>query len=293
LTASRHSRRLSSAALFLTLIVVLAGCSQLALFNAVVPRDAGVEVEARDVVYAGHERGKLDIYRPTNDADSPLPVLFFVYGGSWNSGSKDNYAFVGRAFAARGYVTVIADYRLVPQVRYPIFVEDAAAALAWTYRNIADHGGDPTRLFVAGHSAGAYNAAMLALQPRFLEGEGLERSIIDGFAGLSGPYDFLPLDMEASRAAFAGIADLEATQPVRLDPTGAPPAFLATGDEDDLVNPRNTRALAAHLRSAGRPVETRVYPGLDHAGTLLALSRPFRGTAPVVQDIDAFFRKLD
>ncbi len=293
MTASRHSRPLSTAALLLTLIVVLAGCSRLALFNAVVPRDAGVEVRARNVVYAEGARGRLDIYGPDAGADRPLPVLLFIYGGSWNSGSKDNYAFVGRAFAARGYVTVIADYRLVPRVRYPAFVEDSAAALAWTYRNIADYGGDPTRLFVVGHSAGAYNGAMLALEPRFLADEGLDPAIIDGFAGLSGPYDFLPLDTDASRAAFAGVDDLEATQPVLLDASGSPPTFVATGSEDDLVNPSNTRALAAHLRDGGGMVEERVYPGLDHAGTLLAISRPLRGSAPVIEDIDMFFRGLN
>lgn len=293
LIPSCHRLCLGRAALFLAVIVSLAGCSRLAVFNAVIAHDPGVEVVARDVVYAETARGKLDIYRPNVGVAAASPVLFFIYGGSWNSGSKESYAFVGKAFAARGYVTVIADYRLVPQVRYPSFVEDSAAALAWTYRNIADYGGDPGRLFVVGHSAGAYSGAMLALEGRFLEAENLDRSIIAGFAGLSGPYDFLPLDTDASRAAFAGVDDLAATQPVLLDPTGSPPVFLGVGSEDELVDPRNTRALAAHLQSAGIPVETRVYPGLDHAGPLLALSRPFRETAPVIADVDAFFRGLD
>jgi acetyl esterase/lipase len=146
-------------------------------------------------------------------------------------------------------------------------------------------------LFVAGHSAGAYNAVMLALAPEILAGVGLGPSDITAVAGLSGPYDFLPLDARSTRAAFGEADDLEATQPINRPVAGAPPMLLVTGDADTLVEPRNTMALSRHLRSGGRRVETIVYPGVDHAGTLLAISRPMRDRAPVIADIDRFFKR--
>lgn len=267
---------------------LLSGCSSLDVFSALVPYDPGVEQVATSVAYGPDRRQTLDIYRPRG-ASGALPVVFFIYGGSWNSGTKEDYAFVGHAFAAKGYVTVIADYRLVPNVRYPAFVEDDARALAWTYRNIARYGGDPSRLFVAAHSAGAYNALMLAADPRFLEDQGLSTHIIRAVAGLSGPYDFLPLDVDATREAFKGVHDLEDTQPINHVHKGMPPVFLAYGTADKLVKPANTTTLAKDLAAAGVPHEVRAYEGVGHAGTLVALSRPFRSRTPVLKDILAFF----
>lgn len=277
---------------FIVLVTLSAsGCSALAVFNAVAPRDSGSVQVAEGVAYRQGPRGMLDIYAP-RVGDGSLPVVFFIYGGSWNSGSREDYAFAGRAVAARGYVTVVADYRLVPDVRYPTFLRDNADALAWTHGNIARYGGDPERLFVVGHSAGAYNAVMLALDPALLADAGAERGMIDGVAALSGPYDFLPLDDETTIAAFASAGDPAATQPIELPAAGAPPMLLLHGATDTLVMPRNTRALADHLAEAGVPVETHIYPDVDHADTLLALSRTFRDTAPILEEIDAFFSDL-
>ena len=274
------------------LFLALAGCSPLGAFNAVVPKDA-VEGEAvRDVRYGEGPRRLLDIYGAAG-TEAEKPVIFFVYGGSWSSGSKENYSFAGRALASRGYVTVIADYRLVPEVRYPGFVEDTAAALAWVEQNIGRYGGDGDRLFVVGHSAGAYNAVMLAMAPRFLAAEGSSAGIIDGVAALSGPYDFLPLDAESTIAAFGEVEDLEATQPVNLPVAGVPPMLLIHGADDTLVYPRNSRALARHIEEGGGRAELVVYDGLDHADTLLTLSRFFRDDAPILKRIDAFFESLD
>lgn len=269
------------------------GCSQLGVYNVLVPHDGGVRLDARDVAYGPDGRQRLDIYVPADSAE-PADVVVFVYGGSWNSGSKAEYSFAARAFASRGYVTVLFDYRLVPEHRYPVFVEDGAKALAWVNANIADHGGNPDRLFLAGHSAGAYTALMLALAPEFLAAEGLTPAALSGVAGLSGPYDFLPLDTDATREAFALETDLPATQPVNRvrAASGTPPVFLATGTADDVVLPRHTRTLAARLEEAGETVETKYYAEVTHAGTLLAISRPFRGKAPVIDDIVAFFKRF-
>jgi len=268
------------------------GCSKLAVFDTFVPYDASAKQAATDISYGPDARNRLDIYQPSNGTGAK-PVLFFVYGGSWNSGNKDDYGFVGHAFAAAGYVTVIADYRLVPEVRFPDFVADGAKALAWINNNIADHGGDPERVFLAGHSAGAYNVMMLALDRTYLRAEGLPADLVKGAAGLSGPYDFLPLAVASTKAAFGQADDLEQTQPVTHVTSRAPPIFIATGDADRLVRPKNTRALASRLRAVGARHQIQIYPGVDHAGTLLALSRPLRTDTPVLSDIVEFFRRLE
>lgn len=286
-------RRLAALAKSLPLVVMAAsGCTQLGAFNAVIPHDAARRV-ASDVAYGSHPRQRLDVYAP-GPGDEKRGVIVFIYGGSWNSGRRQDYAFAAKAFASRGFVTVVPDYRLVPEFRYPVFVEDAAKAVAWAHENAPRYGGNPERLFLVGHSAGAYSAMMVALAPEFLAAEGLSTTTIAGVAGLSGPYDFLPLDVGATREAFKGIEDLESSQPVnRVRPgSGEPAVFLATGDADTLVKPRNTKALAAALEEAGRDVETYIYPGVDHAGTLLAISRPLRGRAPALDQIVGFFRGL-
>ncbi len=267
---------------------VLAACSPLSAFNALGPRDAAAR-PAEDIAYGPDSRQKLDVYAPQR-AGRPAPIMVFVYGGSWNSGRRQDYGFVGRALAARGFVTVIPDYRLVPEVRYPAFLEDGAAAIRWARDHGAHYGGDPSRIVLAGHSAGAYIAVMLALDDAFIKAAGVDPQTIKAVAGLSGPYDFLPLDVDSTRAAFGAWPNLPDTQPINHVSGDSPPAFLAHGGKDSLVYPRNTIALGARLRAAGVPVEVKIYPNLDHPGTLLALSRLFRGKAPVLDDMTAFLK---
>ena len=267
--------------------LLAAACSPLTAFNALVPKDGGVVRVAQGIAYASDPHQRLDVYAPGRRGAEPLPVIVFFYGGSWSSGARGGYAFVGRALAARGFVAVIPDYRLVPQVRFPAFVEDGAAAVRWVRAHIAEQGGDPQRIVLAGHSAGAYNAAMLALDPRFL---GADRAAVRGFAGLAGPYDFSLDDGPITRAAFAGAPDPRATQPLGFAGAGSPPALLASGAEDETVLPRNSAALAAKLTAAGVPVTLRNYPRLGHVGIVTAIARPFRGKAPVLDDLVAFAR---
>jgi acetyl esterase/lipase len=269
---------------------LLGGCSTVAVFDAVVPKDEGSVLAAGGIAYGPDRADKLDIYVP-RPAPAAAPVIVFMYGGAWNSGSRTNYSFAGRAFAARGFVTVVPDTRLVPRVRFPAFVEDEARALRFVHDRIAEFGGDPRRIFLVGHSSGAYNAVMLALDPHYLREAGLAPHAIRAVAALSGPYDFLPLDVDASKEAFAGAADLRATQPVNLATRSAPPMFLATGSADTFVHPRNTYALARALDRAGAEIEVKTYPGLSHSGTVAALSRPFRGGAPVLEDVVAFLSR--
>ncbi|HEX8240379.1 MAG TPA: alpha/beta hydrolase [Allosphingosinicella sp.] len=254
-------------------------------FNFLMPKDRASARVAEGVPYGEGARGKLDVYAPRAAASAPRPVIVFFYGGSWNSGRRQGYAFAGRALAAQGFVVVIPDYRLVPEVRYPDFLRDGAAAVRWARRNAARFGGDGERIVLAGHSAGAYNAAMLALDPGLL---GADRAAVRGLAGLAGPYDFLPLDDEATIAAFGQWPRLAETQPVSHAGPGAPPALLLHGDSDTRVMPRHSRALAARLEKAGADVRLKLYPGVGHVGILADVAIPFRRRAPVLADVAAF-----
>ena len=279
------SRRLFASA---SAALSASACSPFELFNALNPLDAG-STKVRTAAFGPHPRQQLDVYAPNAPpGETPLPVAVFFYGGAWNSGSREDYAFVGRALAASGFVMVMPDYRLYPEVRFPAFLDDGAAAIRWVSDNIARHGGDPARIVLVGHSAGAYNAAMLALDTRYLRRAGVDPAPVKAVAGLSGPYDFLPLDDDVAIQVFGRERDLSATQPVNF--ARPLPAFLATGDGDTRVRPRNTWSLAARLRAAGARVEERTYPGLDHADTVLALSRTFRGKAPIMSEMSAFLR---
>jgi acetyl esterase/lipase len=279
-------RAVLSAAL---LAPAVSACSAVGAFNAVVPSEARARTLAGGLAYGPDPRQQLDIYGP-EEGGGRKPVVIFIYGGSWNAGRRQDYAFVGQALAAQGVVAVVIDYRLVPQVRFPGFVEDAALATAWVKANIAAHGGDPGRVFVMGHSAGAYIAAMVSVTPVYLRAAGLEGRVYRGFIGLAGPYDFLPLDVDATREAFGKAPDLRATQPVLVAQAGSPPALLLHGRADDTVYVRNSEALARVLAAKGVPATLKVYDGVGHAGILVALANGFRDKAPVLPDTMAFIR---
>jgi acetyl esterase/lipase len=265
-----------------------AACSPLTTFDRLVPKDRGGIRVAKDLAYGDAPRQRLDVYAPREACGRPRPVVVFFYGGSWNSGTRAGYAFVGRALAARGFVTVVPDYRLVPDVHYPAFVEDGAAAVRWAISHADAYCGDGGSVVLMGHSAGAYIAAMLAVDPRWL---GASRPAVKGLVGLAGPYDFAPFDVAASRAAFGQSPDPAATQPVTWAGAGDPPALLLYGSDDTVVRPRNSQALAAKLRAGGVAVDERAYAKLGHIGILLALARPFRGRAPVLDDVAGFVQR--
>ena len=264
-----------------------AACSPLSLFNSLAPRDPA-RIGPFGVRYGDGPRRRLDLYAPANPGGRRWPLLVFFYGGAWNSGRREDYGWVGQALASRGFVTAIPDHRLVPEVRFPGFVEDGAAAVAAARRLAARHGGDPDRILLAGHSSGAYIAAMLALEPRWLRAARVDPATVRAFAGLSGPYDFYPFDVAASIEAFGQAPDPRMTQPVNLDLSQAPPAFLGHGARDETVQLRNSRSLHRALATAGRAVELKVYETLDHKDVALSLSRPFRGKAPVLDDMTRF-----
>lgn len=281
------------AGLSLALAGLLAGTAAYAAFapaqvlNALARGDFTV---TRDIAYGPGPRGRLDVYAPRHAADAPVVVFF--YGGSWQEGRRSLYRFVGAALAARGIVTVIPDYRLYPETVFPGFLRDGAAAVGWALTHAAAFGGDPERLFLMGHSAGAYIAAMLALDPVWLAAQHLQPGQdIAGFIGLAGPYDFLPLTDPVLQRIFGPPAGLARTQPINFVRPGAPPAFLAAGTEDRTVDPGNSVRLARRLNAMGDSVTLRLYPGLDHRRLIGSLSPWLRLLGPVLPDCLAFIRQ--
>ncbi len=268
-------------------LLLAARCSPLQVLNDVAPRRR----VATGLAYAGGERHRLDVYAPDASGrrrdGAPAPVIVFVYGGNWDSGSRAMYGFVGGALAAGGAVAIIPDYRLYPAVRFPDFLCDCALAVRWA----ADHadaygGGGP--LFLMGHSAGAYNVAMLGLDPGYLAAVGIDRRRLHGVIGLAGPYDFLPLDTDELQDIFGPPRLLARTQPVNFVDAEAPPMLLCTGGADVTVRPSNTERLAARLRAVGRPVAERIYPGIGHREIIGAIAGPLRFLAPTLRDTLAY-----
>jgi acetyl esterase/lipase len=268
------------------LVAMMTGCSPLKMLNALTP--SSTFTKTAGVAYGNDPRNKLDVYTPV-DHPAHAPVVVFFYGGSWNSGSRMDYDFVGEALASRGVVVVVADYRLYPQVRYPAFLEDSARAVAWAHEHAQDYGGDPGRLYVMGHSSGAYNAAMVALDPTLLAAVGLKPSIISGWIGLAGPYDFLPVDVEAVKPVFFFPHSPPESQPINHVSRDSPPALLLASKDDSYVNPtRNTAGMAARLREDGVPVRELYFSRTNHATLVGAFSRPLRSLAPVLDDVVDF-----
>lgn len=280
---------LAGAALLICGALVAAACSPLRAFDTAVPKDSASRQVATDMPYGEGPRRQLDIYAPVAIEQRPLPVIVFIYGGSWANGTREGYHFAARALAAGGFITVVPDYRLVPEVRFPGFVQDCAEAVRWVRKHAPQYGGDPDRIVLVGHSAGAYNAAMLALDPQFL---GPDRAAIKGFAGMAGPYDFLPFNGDVVTNTFAAWPKAEETQPIHYADASAPPMLLLHGGEDGTVWPKNSINLDRKLRAAGASSELKLYPKLGHVGIVTALARPFRSEAPVLNDITVFARKV-
>jgi acetyl esterase/lipase len=267
---------------FVSLVSLLVGgCSTADVLNAMAPVEH-VSVHT-DIAYGTGPRQTLDVYAPKTKG--AVPVVVFFYGGGWVSGSRAIYRFLGAALASRGIVVVVPDYRLYPAVKFPAYMFDAAAAVAWTRAHAAAYGGDARRIFVMGHSAGGQIAALLALDGEYLASVDMSPHDLAGMIGLSGPYDFLPLTDAIYKDMFGPEDRWPASQPVTYVTPGAPPMFLATAAKDATVWPRNTYRLSARLREAGDEVEVRVYPNLGHLTMIGAFSDQLSFLAPVRRDV--------
>ncbi len=262
---------------------------QLSILDAAIGGGIGAERPGSAIPFGSHGQ-TLDIWRPAGAPAAGNPVLIFWYGGGWVDGDRRAYAFAARAFAKAGFVVVVPDYRKVPQIHFPAMLQDGAEAVKWTRDHIADYGGDPARIGVTGHSAGAYTVAMLTLDPRWLRAEGVDPRIIRAAVGLSGPYNFYPFTSQRAIDAFSNAADPAMSQPITFANAAAPPMLLVTSTADTTVRPHNAYDLAAKLTALGTTVKAIDYPGLSHEQVAMALSKPFRGKGPVLADSVAFLR---
>ncbi len=280
---------------------LLGACSPVTILNSFVPTEG--LVATRNIAYGTLNRETLDVYVPetnssvpqaTNGAQASVtgkrPVIVFFYGGSWDSGSKDAYLFVAEALTSKGFITVIPDYRIYPEVIYPEFLTDGAKAFRWTQTNIEKYGGDVNNIFVAGHSAGAHIAAMLAFDQTWLTQQKSDAASIRGFIGLAGPYDFLPLTSARLKEIFPSSEIQALSQPIRYARGNAPPSLLLAGDADTIVGVKNTRNFSGKIRELGGRVQTKYYPGMGHIKIVAALAAPFRDGETVLEDVAEFVR---
>jgi len=288
------ARRQICAVLFAIVLLMASGLPAAALslldpFNIPATFDQGAVHLGRDVAYGDGARQSLDVYAPQNPSGS-APVLVFLYGGAWKQGTRADYVYIGHAFAAKGFVTVVPDYRLVPEVQYPAFLSDNAAAVKWVEDNIAKYGGDPRRVFLAGHSAGAYNAVMLGMDSAYLREAGVTIPI-RGVVGLSGPYAVYPFEFKELQDAFGNVDNPQLTQPINLPTEETVPMFLGHGSLDPIVDQTNTILLQKKLLEAHRAVTAKIYDGLAHMEPVMAISTVWRWRGPVLDDIVAFLNE--
>ena len=224
---------------------------------------------------------KLDIHRPAPTSSKP-PIAVFFYGGSWRRGDRDQYAFIGEALASRGIIAIVPDYRVFPQVRFPDFELDAARAVRWVFDHAEQLGGDPQRIFLVGHSAGAQIAAMLGTDQHYLASTGLKPKDLAGIVGIAGPYDFLPLIDPDLIEVFGEKKDWPASQPVNFVDGDEPPFLLLQGLGDKIVWPRNSTSLQSRLQKVGVPIQLITYPKIGHFR--IAAAFRFHKLAPTLND---------
>lgn len=271
-------------------LAILSGCS-MSFAQRVLVWGGGFALE-RDIAYGALPRQRLDIYSPKGAP--PRATVLFLYGGSWKTGSRAIYRFLGEALTARGYQIVVADYRLYPQARYPAFVEDTAAAVAWVKMNIATHGGKPERLVLMGHSAGAYNAVMVASDPQWLAPYGLKPADLEAVVALAGPLSFNPRETASTRDIFATAEDIDAARPIKLAARGAataPPFFFLHGEADTTVGAHNSKNMADAVTAGGGAAELKLYPGVGHLGIISAFAWPLRWQASSLDDVDRYLTR--
>jgi len=268
----------------ITTVITLTACSGLKLLNFVTP--SSDYTTHQDIAYQPNDDKKLDVYVPVIP-DAKHSVVVFFYGGSWQTGSKELYRFVGQSLAKQGYVTIIADYRTYPGAYFPAFMEDAAYALKWTYKHAEQYGGNKNRIFVAGHSAGAHIAMMLTLDQSYLQSIHAQPKWIHGVIGIAGPYDFLPFTDPKIKDLFSKVPDAE-TQPISYVRKNVPPVLLLHGTADNNVDSKNSVKLGKQLERDGNQVKLITYPSVDHIDIILAMSTYFSHKAAVLKNIKTF-----
>ena len=276
-----RSKRLLRRVLAVLSAVFVASCDRPSLLNHTVY--TGDLTITRNVAYEPGPRQDLDIYQPKGGG-TDRPLVIFFYGGSWRGGSKSYYPFVAASLAHEGAVVMVPDYRVWPEAVYPEFLQDNAAAVAWAIAHAGAYGANSRRVFLVGHSAGAYNAVMLALNPVWLRGVGLSPGDLAGVVGIAGPYNFAPITDPNYTVVFAPGGNGAATQPITYANGHAPPMLLVVGDDDHTVGMRDTVALTSRIEALGGTVADKIYPGIGHLGIIGAFAPILRWRAPVLRD---------
>ena len=269
--------------------LLVSACSPFRVADMLAPKE-GYELKS-GIAYGDGERQKLDIYYPTKPKDDDT-IVVFIYGGAWRMGNRSQYRFAAQPFAAAGYVTVVPDYHLYPEARFPEFVSDLAEALNWVQGELVGEG-KPPRIVLVGHSAGAHIAALLALDPRYLEATGQSTNIIKGWVGLAGPYAFDPIKTKSTKAIFEPAAnDVSQAQPVTFARGDAPPGLLLHGTKDATVYPWNSEELEKAIKAAGGQVTFRPLDNIGHIAIVVSIAKPGLGGAPVLKEIEEFIEGL-
>lgn len=263
----------------LLLTPLLTACSPFPVLNGLGSDSAYLKLST--LRYGDAPRQQLDVYQPTVSRNG-IVVVFF-YGGGWRTGARDEYRFVAQTLTRYGATVVIPDYRIYPTGVFPDFMHDAAAAVAWTQKNIAQYGGDPNKIYLVGHSAGAQIATLLALDQQYLTAQGLGTDAIAGVVGLGTPADFAATLDAKYRPAFGNQTGLERAQPIRYARGDAPPMLLLHGADDGVVFPRNSLALAERITELGGQAHAKIYPDKGHPGLILFFA-PLFGGSPILND---------
>jgi acetyl esterase/lipase len=239
------------------------------------------------ITYGTHPRQKLDLYLPTGSRAKSKGMVVFGYGGGYKDGNRDEYRFIGQVFASLGLVTVVYDYRLYPEVRFPTYLEDAALAVRWAYDNAAKYGADKYAMILAGHSAGAHIAALLATNPVHLEMVGLQPRIFNLVLCLGGAYDFWQSQIGFISSDIGEVmqgANPQATQPFEFLSPFVPPMLLMHGEADQVLPIAQARTFAARAKAIGADVTLLEYSG-DHASSVIDLSVPLRFRSRQFEDL--------
>jgi acetyl esterase/lipase len=299
--------------LWLLAVLLLLGVAGFLLYRQALATEAVALLDTADRVLRGGDGSirevaavrygrdpvqKLEMFLPAEAVPAsathtnPLPIIVFIHGGGWRSGDPHDYRFIARALAPQGYAVVLAGYRLYPKARYPGMLEDGAAALRWVANNARAKGGDPARVVLMGHSAGAYNAVMLGLDQRWLSAQGLSYNALRGVVGLAGPYDFYPFESEATKLSFGKAPNPEETQPVVHARAGGPPLLLVHGTADTRVRPRNSVELARTMTRAGAPTHAVLLDGVTHEGLIMLFARPFSHDPRALDAVLPFLAKV-
>ena len=230
--------------------------------NLVDSRRVRAEMDCRlDVAYGPSGDEKLDIFPA---AQAGAPVVVYVHGGAWTRWDKAHNSFQAPAFVGAGAAFVSVDFALVPQVSLDEQVRQVRAAVAWVYRNAAEFGADPRRLFVAGHSSGAHVVGLLAVND-WTATPGLPADLVKGAVAVSGMYDLEPVRLSA-RNAYLHLDDAAVARNsmLRQLPARMPPMVVAWGGKEQLEFQRQSRDLVTELRRRGHACEEFFYPEHNH-----------------------------